>query len=296
MTRPGHTHFVGIGGAGMSSLAAVLLDLGQRVSGCDRQPGPSTEALERRGVMVYTGHSPEHLRGVTRVVVTGPAASSDEVQRARGSGLSVLLRAELLGQLMAERRGLAIAGTHGKTTTTSLAAAMLLAGDLDPTVLIGGVPAGWTSGGRAGRGEWLVAEADEYARSFHYLHPEVAIVTGVELDHPDIYPDLGAVVEAFEVFLRGMRPGGKVLVAASSSIAVELASRVAVATDLQVETYGTGPGADWRAVVRGAGESGTRFDVEHASGPLTDLRLRMPGRHNVENATVAVAAARTVGV
>ncbi len=290
-----HTHFVGIGGAGMSSLAAILLQVGEAVSGCDLAPGPSTLPLAARGVRIETGHSPEHLEGVDRLVVTGPAMGCEEVTRARELGLPVLKRAELLGTLMNERRGIAVAGTHGKTTTTSLLAAMLIESGLDPTVLVGGVPAGWESGGRYGRGEWMVAEADEYDRSFLHLHPEVAIVTGIEMDHPDIYSDLEEVKDAFGSFLGGMHQGGIAFVRAASPTALHVARQVAGRQGLSIQTYGAVQDADWSPVVLHRTEGYTHFEVRHREVVIPDLRTALPGDYNLDHATAAAAVAHTAG-
>lgn len=295
MRSSGHTHFVGIGGAGMSSLAAILLEAGESVSGCDAARNAWTQILSTKGARVFDGHSADHLQGARQLVVTGPAMGTDEVIQARERDIPVLRRAELLGRLMDERRGVAVAGTHGKTTTTSLLASMLLGTDLDPTVLIGGVPAGWELGGRFGRGEWLVAEADEYDRSFLQLHPEVAVVTSIEMDHPDIYRDLADLQEAFERFLRGMRPQGTVLVHEADTLAVEVARKAAERGYLEVQTYGLGKDADWRAVREKPSGGGFRFTLAGPEETIEDLKVPLPGKYNLQNATGAAAAARVVG-
>lgn len=291
----GHTHFVGIGGAGMSALAALLLDQGVPVSGCDVAPNLQTAELERRGARVFPGHDPAHLEGAGRVVFTGPAGSTGEVARARELGLPVLRRAELLGRLMDARRGAAVAGTHGKTTTTALLAAMLLASGSDPSALVGGVPAGWTFGGRGGSGPWLVAEADEYDRSFLTLHPEVAVLTGIDMDHPDIYRDVEDLEHSFERFLGGMAPGGRVFACASSARGAAAARRAGERTGLTVRTYGLDERADWRARITERANGRTVFDVAHPDGTISSLATTLPGAYNLENATGAVAAALACG-
>ncbi len=277
----------------MSSLAAILLEAGESVSGCDLATNASTDLLVSKGARVLQGHSTEHLAGATRLVVTGPAMRSGEVARARELGLPVLRRAEMLGRLMDDRKGVAVAGTHGKTTTTSLLASILLAGRVDPSVLIGGVPAGWELGGRFGHGEWFLAEADEYDRSFHLMHPDLAIVTSIEMDHPDIYADLQDVKDSFETFLRGMRARGTLLVHLGDAVAMEVARRAAAASGTALLTYGLTSDADWYAKV----ESGSsRFALHGPGETLSDLRAPLPGDHNLCNAVAAAAAARLIGV
>ncbi len=277
----------------MSSLAAILLEAGESVSGCDLATNAWTDLLASKGARVLQGHSTEHLAGATRLVVTGPAMRSDEVARARELGLPVLRRAEMLGKLMDDRRGVAVAGTHGKTTTTSLLASILVAGGVDPSVLIGGVPAGWELGGRFGHGEWFLAEADEYDRSFHLMHPDLAIVTSIEMDHPDIYADLLDVKDSFETFLRGMRARGTLLVHLGDAVAMEVARRAAAASGTALLTYGLTSDADWYAKV----ESGSSRFAFHGPGEtLSDLRAPLPGDHNLCNAVAAAAAARLIGV
>lgn len=280
----------------MSSLAAILLGAGKTVSGCDQTPNAVTAILEAKGARVRRGHSAAHLEGVDRVVVTGPALGRDEVRRARERGLPVVRRAELLGQLMDERRGVAVAGTHGKTTTTSLLAALVLAGGLDPTVLIGGVPAGWELGGRYGSGAWMVAEADEYDRSFLTLHPEIAVVTSIEMDHPDIYADLGDVKAAFAAFLGGVRPAGTVLVCVGHADAVVVARGAAERCGLRLLTYGRGADAEYRPEEVTAEDGSTRFALRHPGGTIPDLHLALPGGYNLDNACGAAAAALLAGV
>lgn len=290
------THFVGIAGSGMSSLAGVLGELGESISGCDLHPNRQTAVLERRGAKVYEGHDAGHLEGVDRVIGTHASMSQPEVARARALGLPVRDRSEVLGQLMEERRGIAVAGTHGKTTTSSLLAWILTEAGADPTVLIGGVPAGWDLGGRLGRGPWLVAEADEWKGSFLHLHPELTVLTGVDWDHPDTYPTLEATVRGYEVYLAGCRPGATIFPYAESARAVEVARRVAADRGFGVETYGTGEDTAWRC--RAVGRKGPRvqFAVEGGGERIDGLELALAGEHNLLNATAAVAVARAVGV
>jgi len=282
----------------MSSLAAILLDRGEELDGCDRQPThASTEYLRSRGVQILTGHDEAHLEHASSLVVTRPAMTTAEVLEARRRGLPVLRRAELLGTLMDERRGMAVAGTHGKTTTTALAASMLIHSGLDPSVLVGAIPSGWNSGGRAGGGEWFLAEADEYDRSFHTLHPEVVVLTGVDMDHPDIYPDVAAVEESFRIFLAGMPPGGRLYCSASSPRGVELGRLCGTAhgSGVQVTTYGLDDGADYYPTIRSREGGLVGFDLRTPEGVVEGLESPLPFPYNLENAVGAAAASLAAG-
>ncbi len=291
-----HTHFVGIGGAGMSSLAAILLEAGQAVSGCDRAPNEQCRLLAEKGATVYEGHSAAHLEGVTRVVCTRASSRNEEVALARERGLPVLDRGELVGRWMDRRRGIAVAGTKGKTTTTAAIAALLVAGGLDPTVYVGGVPAGWTFGGRLGRGEWLVAEGDEFNRAFLHLHSEISVLTGIEMDHPDIYPSLESLTDAFAEYLAGTREGGVVIAYAGNERGLEVARKVADERGLRLETYGRTPGASWLAVPSERDRNMTVFDVRRGDQVIEGLSTCLPGGYNLDNLTAAVAAASLAGV
>src|SRR5687767_9658771 len=181
-------HFIGIGGAGMSALASALLDLGATVSGSDVASSDVTRSLEAQGARVYLGHDPSNLAGASRVVLTGAvSAENPELTAARQAGLPVVKRAELLGQLMDMRRGVAVAGTHGKTTTSAMITWVLVQAGRDPSYMVGGTIRGLGSGGHWGSGPELVAEADEYDRSFLHLRPEVAVITNIETDHLEYY-------------------------------------------------------------------------------------------------------------
>lgn len=292
----GCTHIVGIGGAGLSALAAILLDMGEDVSGCDRALNAETRLLEQRGARVYPGHDESHAQGVDRMVFTRATSLAPELALAREMGIPVINRAELLGQLMDRKRGIAVAGTHGKTTTTSLLASMLIEDGLDPAVLVGGVPAGWALGGRWGGGDWMVAEADEFDRSFLHLHPELAVLTGIDMDHPDTYTDIDDLKGAFASFLLGLREGGRVFAYAGSERGLEAARHAARTHDLVVETYGDVPGADWKPVFLAREGNVTRFELRHDGEALTDLSTTLVGRHNLNNIAGAIVAARDAGV
>ena len=195
-------HFVGIGGSGMSSLATVLLDAGRQVSGSDLNRSAVVQELERRGARIAIGHDPSLVDAATLVVRSSAVPDTDpEVARAVELKRPVLKRAQVLGAMSAERRTLCVAGTHGKTTTSAMLATIFEYAGRDPTVLVGGVIPSLKSGAKLGHGEFLIAEADEFDRSFLTLHPEVAIVTNVEPDHLDYFGDFGAIKDAFKQFL-----------------------------------------------------------------------------------------------
>ncbi|HVR40550.1 MAG TPA: Mur ligase domain-containing protein, partial [Thermoanaerobaculia bacterium] len=199
-------HFVGIGGIGMSGIAEILADAGVAVSGCDLKRSATTELLASRGIRVHIGHDAAHVEGVDAIVVTAAVKGhNDEVEAARLHGVRVILRAEMLGAIVNEKRAVGVSGTHGKTTTSAMIATVLEEAGLDPTILIGGMLRNFATNAKSGRGEFLVAEADEYARTFHYLHPEIAVVTNIEADHLEYYGSFDAIVEAFGIFVAGVR-------------------------------------------------------------------------------------------
>jgi len=297
-------HFVGIGGAGMSALALVAQRLGAEVSGCDRAEGAYTRVLEDAGIEPEIGHSPAHVEdGVELVVSTAVSKEEPEIRVARERGTPILHRGTLLAELSSLRRLIAVAGTHGKTTTAAMAAHCLVACGLEPSYLIGGqlqsggatspVPhAGW------GAGEWLVAEADESDRSFLELSPEIAVVTNMELDHHTTYGSSIELEDAFRSFLERVPEGGAVVLWDHPAL-------VSLGRDgRRTVTYGIEETPDGRLPrrapdllarnVRQAG-LGTRFELARAGHPLAEVELSVPGRHNVLNALGALAASELVG-
>ncbi len=288
-------HFVGIGGAGMSGIAEVLSDYDLEVSGCDLALGPVTERLEKLGVQVAEGHSPDHLADVDLVVKSSAVADDNpELVAARERNITVVRRAEMLGELMRLKYGIAIAGTHGKTTTTSLIGAVLTEAGLDPTVLVGGRLRVSGTGARLGRSDYLVAEADEYDRSFLRLQPIIAVVTSIDSDHLDTYLDLDEIRAAFVDFAAKVPFFGEVVLCLDDAniqgILPELAEH-------RLVTYGLSPQADLTAVDLRPENGGTRFAIEGEDGePLGEVLLPMPGEHNVCNALAAVAVGRALGL
>ena len=279
-------HFVGIGGVGMSGIAEVLLNLGYRVTGSDARRNDAVERLERLGAKVFTGHLPAHVEGAHVVVYSSAVAPDNvEVQVARQRGIPVIARAEMLAELMRLKYGIAIAGTHGKTTTTSLVAAVLGAGGFDPTVVVGGRIHGLGTNAKLGQGEFLVAEADESDGSFLKLSPTIAVVTTVDAEHLDHYADLDAIRAAFTQFVNKVPfYGAAVLCLDEPNI-----QQMIPAIDTRVVTYGLESGADLTARRLAFSGTSATFEVVHRGRVLGPASLQVPGRHNVLNALAAVA-------
>ena len=284
-----HIHFVGIGGVGMSGIAEVLLTLGYRVTGSDARRSETVERLERLGAKVYVGHAATQVEGA-HVVVSSSAVARDnvEVAAARQRGIPVIARAEMLAELMRLKYGIAIAGTHGKTTTTSMVAAVLGAGGFDPTVVVGGRVHGLGTNARLGQGEFLVAEADESDGSFLKLTPTIAVVTTVDAEHLDHYPDLDAIVAAFLAFVNKVPFYGCAVVCLDD---LNLQRMIPKMMDKRVVTYGLEAGADVTARRLQFVEMRSTCEVVHRGVSLGTMNLQIPGRHNVLNALAATAVA-----
>ena len=290
--RDMHVHFVGIGGAGLSAIARVLMQQGAEVSGSDLVLSPVAEALARDGARVFAGHRAENVAGADVVVVSSAVAASNvEVQAARAAGTPVLKRPELLGRMMNGRVGVAVAGTHGKTTTTAMIASVLLQAGRDPTFVVGGVIAGLGTNARAGEGPLFVIEADEYDRTFLSLKPTAAVVTNVEHDHPDCYPAFADFQAAFEEFTASVPREGLLAACWDDPVARELGERRR-AEGAAVTFFGLGQGAELRAEeVRPNFAGGVDFLATREGQVLGLVRLRVPGMHNASNATGALAVA-----
>lgn len=290
----GPVHFMGVGGAGMSALAEVLARGGSVVTGCDTGPDEGTvRHLGSVGVRVSEGHDPAHLEDSALVVASAAVpADHPEIQRARESGIPVISRAEALGAWISGGDVLAVAGTHGKTTTTALATEILREAHQDPTGFVGGRVTEWGSNLRPGGEALFVVEADEYARSFLALSPQVAVVTNVEADHLDVYGDLASVRDAFRRFVDAVPIDGRVVVCGDDK---EGAAGLLPPEDPRLRTYGLGPGADLQAVEVEGGPDGSRFRVREDGTDRGPFHLPLPGEHNVLNALGAAAAARHMG-
>lgn len=289
-----HLHFVGIGGAGMSGIAEVMLNLGYVVSGSDLSKSAVTERLQSLGARVFCGHDKKHIRGADAVVISSAVHEDNpEVVAARELGIPVVPRAVMLAELMRLRRGIAIAGAHGKTTTTSLTASLLAAGDLDPTFVIGGRLNSAGANARLGTGEFLVAEADESDASFLNLTPVISAVTNIDEDHMDTYGhSFENLKSAFVDFLERLPFYGVAVLCADDEHVLEIRPRVTKPVIL----YGLSADAQVRAIdVRAVGTQ-MAFTILRPDHPSLPVVLNLPGIHNVRNALAAVAIATVVGV
>jgi UDP-N-acetylmuramate--alanine ligase len=286
-------HFVGIGGSGMSGIAEVLLNLGYAVSGSDAKLSPVTERLAARGAQVAEGHAAQNV-GDAHVVVTSTAVRADnpEVQEARRRGVPVIPRAEMLAELMRLKYGVAVAGSHGKTTTTSMVALVLDRGGLDPTVVLGGRLNVLGSGARLGKGDFMVAEADESDRSFLKLTPTVAVVTNIDREHLDTYRDLADIQDAFVGFVNKVPFYGVAVVCLDDGPLMDLLPRI----ERRVVTYGLSPQAQVSARDLRLLPSGSTYTAVTPAGALGEVELRVPGAHNAQNSLAAVAVGLDLGV
>ena len=297
-TDIGTIHFVGIGGIGMSGIAEVMHNLGYSVQGSDLAEGASVERLRARGIKVLIGHDAANL-GDAAVVVTSTAVRRDnpEVAAALEARIPVVRRAEMLAELMRLKRTVAVAGTHGKTTTTSMVAALLDAGGIDPTVINGGIIESYGSNARLGGSEWMVVEADESDGSFLRLDGTIAVVTNIDPEHLDHYGSFDAVREAFVEFIENVPFYGAAVLCIDHP---EVQKAIARVRDRRVVTYGFSAQADWRAETVRPHDGGNLFDAVHTDRDgrqrrIADIHLPMPGRHNVQNALAAIAVAAELG-
>lgn len=291
--KPQHLHFMGIGGVGMCGLAEVLRSRGLTVSGCDLGESERTRHLEGLGIAVEQGHDPSHLVGVDTVVTSSAVAQDEgELSAARDRGLVVARRAEMLGELMRSQRGVAVAGTHGKTTTTALIGHLLTAVGEDPTVVVGGRSLALGSHARVGEGSLLVCEADEYDRSFLELTPRISVITNIESEHLDCYGDREALEAAFASFANRTSVFGAIILCADDPGALELRGRLR----RRVLTYGTSPVADLRLEVIAADAKGTEVQVLHGGRELGSVFVSLPGAHNALNAGAALLAGLELGL
>ncbi len=289
-----HAHFIGIGGIGMSGIAEILLNQNMKVSGSDLRRTPVTERLAQLGAIVYEGHEASHVAGAT-VVVTSSAVHADnpEVLEAGARKIPVIQRAEMLAELMRLKYGIAIAGMHGKTTTTSMVASVLSAGGLDPTVVVGGRVDAMGSNARLGTTQYLVAEADESDRSFLKLSPILAVVTNLDREHMDCYTDMQDVERAFLAFMDKVPFYGAVTACIDNPQLAAILPRA----HRRVFTYGVAQDADYRLEPLPSDPgSFSRFQVRTDAATLGPFALHVPGRHNVLNATAAVAIAHQLEI
>jgi UDP-N-acetylmuramate--alanine ligase len=292
-----HVHLVGIGGAGLSAIATVLLEQGYTISGSDLRASPVTERLARLGATVHVGHDAANLGNADLVVISSAVPGGNpEVDEAQRRGIPVIKRAEWLGGMMAGRRGVAVAGTHGKTTTTAMIALILRDAGLAPTFIVGGDIPQLGTNAAAGLGDVFVIEADEYDHTFLGLRPEIAVVTVVEWDHPDCYPTPEAMVEAFRQFVQLVPHHGLVIACGDDPGVANV-----LATDgpgqAPLRRYGLNDGNDWRAVeVRPNAHGGYDFEVQVRCTSIGTVSLAVPGMHNVKNSLAALSVADRLDV
>ncbi len=290
-----HVHFVAIGGIGMSGIAEVLLNLGFEVSGSDLRANPATHRLGKFGATIFLGHAPENIQGADVVVRSSAVTEANcEVAAARSQRVPVIRRAEMLAELMRLKQGISIAGSHGKTTTTSLVASALAAGGLDPTVIVGGVVKTMGTNAILGKGDHLVAEADESDGTFLHLMPTIAVVTNIDHEHVDFYPDMKSLRTAFRTFVQQVPFYGTCILCLDDPEARGLLPHI----DRKVVTYGLSPDAmircDPGTII--CGPHGQEAVVWEAEQELGALRLALRGRHNLCNALAAVAVGRELGL
>lgn len=288
---PARLHLVGIGGIGMSALARMLAHQGYRISGSDAAESPVVEGLRAEGFDVVIGHHAENLGDAELLIATAAVQPSNpELRAAVSRGVPVVKRAAVLGMLSNELDCIAVAGSHGKSTTSGMLAHALSRAGEAPSFAVGAVVNQLGTNAGTGAGRLFVAEADEYDYSFLWLRPRVAIVTNIEHDHPDLFPTLESIEDAFDQFVRGIKPGGALVLSADDPGCRDLRRRVA-ALPIEIVTFGFNPGADWR-IERVAGK-------DHFFGPngqTIRLRLAVPGRHNRLNAAAVLAASKLAGV
>ena len=293
---PDRVHLVGIGGAHMSAIAQILHAWGHTVRGSDQRASDATRKLEALGITVVIGHAAENV-GDAQLVVHTSAAHGDnpEIEEARRRDIPAIKRAEMVARLMEGRYSIAVAGTHGKTTTSGLIAHMLVEAGVDPTYLIGGEVRSLGTNAAPGDGKYIVVEADEYDRAFLSYTPDVAVVTNIESDHLDIYADIDDLAGAFRQFMASVPAEGHVIASADSPRARELVA----AGDLPArdrQTYALEQPATWTVRDIAHDDRGQSFTVEREGGAFGDFRIELPGRHNVSNALAGIAAANTIGI
>ena len=295
-TQLGALHFVGIGGIGMSGIAEVLLNLGYRVQGSDLKRSKITDRLERLGAVIFTGQQAENLENADVVVISSAIKPGNaELDEARRLGLPIVRRAEMLAELMRMKSNVAIAGTHGKTTTTTMVSTLLDAGGIDPTVINGGIIHAYDSNARLGQGEWMVVEADESDGTFNRLPATIAVVTNIDPEHMEHWGDFDTLRQGFHDFVSNIPFYGLAVLCTDHPEVQTLASRI---TDRRIVTFGLNPQADVRAVNLKYRNGRSEFDVALQADEtvIEGCTLPMPGEHNVSNALAAVAVARHLGM
>ncbi|MCI0711550.1 MAG: UDP-N-acetylmuramate--L-alanine ligase [Chloroflexi bacterium] len=291
-------HIVGISGFGMSAIARILFETGYQVSGSDKQLSPLSEALSRDGATVYVGHDAGNIVGV-EIVIASTAITDDniELKSAEALGIPIMRRREAISMITAGHRVIAVAGTHGKTTTTALLTHVLIQAGLDPTYIVGGLMHNTFTNAGVGKGELFVIEADEYGDMFLGLTPNIAIITNLEYDHPDVFPNMKTLVHSFRQFISQLEEQG-ILVANVDNAAVAAFANNRLVEGLPVATFGIrNRQAEWTATNIEPTEKGTtRFILKQRNSPLGQVNLNLMGDYNVENALAVAIVARQLGV
>ena len=302
-----HVHFIGIGGSGLSAIARLLLESGYTVSGSDRALTPFAEEVRKAGATVYVGHHPRNLTGVDWVVRSSAVTDDNpEVEAAKKTGLPVYKRADFLGRLMEDKTGIAIAGTHGKTTTTAMTALVLSKLDRDPSFIVGGVVSDLGVNAHAGSGKTFVIEADEYDRMFLGLKPQIAVVTSIEHDHPDCFPTLASMYQAFEKFVDLLPEEGTLIVCAEDPGAAALIPHVrkigrnvvsyGLQGDMTINTPLWIQARDIQPNERGGFDFTATTNVASKTSTSIKVSLQVPGQHNVRNALAVLAIIGALGL
>jgi UDP-N-acetylmuramate--alanine ligase len=295
----GPVHFIGIGGIGMSGIAEIMLRLGYTVQGSDAKAGANTERLSGLGARIFVGHAADQIQGASAVVYSSAiGADNPEMAAARKAHIPLVRRAEMLAELMRQQTSIAVAGAHGKTTTTSMVAAVLDAGDLDPTVVNGGVINAYGANAKVGEGDWIVVEADESDGAFLTLRSTVAVVTNIDREHLDHYGGFDALKKAFQDFIQNIPFYSFAILCTDDPVAQEVAARV---ENRRLVTYGFNPQAQVRAFNIVSDRDGSTFDVTTRNRygevmELTGFALPMLGKHNIQNALAAIAIGLELGV
>lgn len=297
-----HVHFVGIGGSGLSAIARFLLERGYRVSGSDRSASTMTEQLAKAGAQIFIGHHPSHIQGADLIVRSSAVPMDNpEIQAAQAQGIPVHKREHLLSHLMENSIGIAVAGTHGKTTTSAMIAWGLTRLGLDPSYIVGSAIQNLGTNAHAGSGPHFVVEADEYDHMFLGLNPDLIVITNIEHDHPDCYPTPEEYYAAFEAFARRLRPGGNIILCTENINATRLAKTLKT-QGLAVWTYGYSSSSDYQVISEQSNaRGGLSFEVifnsmGDTSYPLAQVSLQVPGKHNALNALAALAVAHRLGI
>lgn len=279
--------FVGIGGSGMSGIAEILYNLGYQIEGSDLSSSEITDYLLGLGMRLHTEHRAANVSGVDVVVISSAVGEDNpEVVEARRLGIPVIKRAEMLGELMRLKYSIGVSGTHGKTTTTSMIGHIMQVANLQPTIIVGGIVTGLGTGAALGAGEYLVAEADEYDRSFLAMYPTLAVITNIEADHLDCYEGMDDLIDSFVIYMNRVPFYGSVIIPADD----ENVARVRHKITRPYVSFGFDPEADYRALKISMEPGRSLFSVYKRGDLLGEIILRVPGRHNIANALAAVAA------